>query len=45
MHLMHRVQSKDHRVANYEINQIFMSCFGDKMYILNNGYDGLAIGY
>ena len=22
-----------------------LSCFDDKIYILNNGYDGLALGY
>ena len=22
-----------------------LSCFDDKMYILNNGYDGLALAY
>ena len=24
---------------------ISLSCFDDKIYILNNGYDGLALGY
>ena len=43
-HLMHRIQSKDHRIGIYEISKISLSCFG-KIYIQNNGYDGLALGY
>ena len=23
----------------------FLSCFGDKIYILYNGYDGVGLGY
>ena len=42
---MNGVQSKDHRVGTYEINQISLSCFDDKIYIQNNGYDRLALGY
>ena len=30
---MNRIQSKDHRIANYEINKILLSCFDDKIYI------------
>ena len=44
-HSMNRVQSKDHRIGKYEINKISLSCFDDKIYIQNNGYDGLALGY
>ena len=40
-----RIQSKDNRIGTYEINKIFLSCFDDKIYILNNGYDKLALGY
>ena len=36
---------KDHRIAICEINKISLSCFDEKMYIQNNGYDGLALGY
>ena len=32
---MNSVQSKD-------FNEILLSCFDDKIYIQNNGYDGLA---
>ena len=40
-----RIQSKDHRIGIYEINKISLSCFDDKIYTQNNGYDGLALGY
>ena len=40
-----RIQSKHHRIGTYEINLIFLSCFNNKIYIENNGYDGLALGY
>ena len=42
---MNRVQSKDHKIGTYEINKISLSCFDDKIYIQNNGCDGLAVGY
>ena len=41
---MNRIQSKDHRIGTYEINNISLYCFDDKIYIQNNGYDGLALG-
>ena len=44
-HSMSRIQSKDHRIGTYEINKISLSCFDDKIYIQNNGCDGLALGY
>ena len=37
-----RVQSKDHRIGTYEINEVSLSCFDDKIYIQN---DGLALDY
>ena len=42
---MKKIQSKDHRTGTYEITKISLSCFNDKIYIQNNGYDGLALGY
>ena len=39
------IQCKNHKIGNYEINKISLSCFDDKICILNNGYDGLARGY
>ena len=44
-HSMNRTQSKYHRIGTYEINKILFSCFRDKIYTQNNGYDGLALGY
>ena len=44
MHSMHRIQSKDQRIGTYEIKKTSLFCFDDKIYILNNGYDGLALG-
>ena len=44
-HSMNRIQSKDRRIGTCEINKISLSCFDDKIYIPNNGYDGLALGY
>ena len=44
-HLMNRIQCKNHRIETYETNKISLSCFNDKIYIQNNGYDGLAIDY
>ena len=41
-HSVNRIQSKNHRIGTYEINKIF---FDDKIYVQNNGYDELAIGY
>ena len=42
---MNRIQSKDHRIGTYEANKISLSCFDDKIYMQNNGYDGLSLGY
>ena len=42
---MNRIQSKYHRIGTYEINKISFSCFDDKIFIQNNGYVGLALGY
>ena len=44
-HLTNGIQSKDHRTGTYEINKISFSCFDNKIYIQNNGYHGLAVGY
>ena len=42
---MNRIQIKYHKIETYEVNKISLSCFGDKTYIQNNGYDGLTLGY
>ena len=44
-HSMNRIQSKNQRTGSYEINKLSLSCFHDKIYIQNNGCDGLAFGY
>ena len=42
---MNRIQINDYRIGTYEIKKISLSCFDDKIYIENNGYDGLVLGY
>ena len=32
-------------MGTYEMNKVSLSCFDDKMYILNNEYDRLALAY
>ena len=44
-HSMNRIQIKDHGIGTYETNKTFLLYFDDKIYILNNGYDGLTLGY
>ena len=39
---MNRIQSK---TQEKKINKISLLFFEDKIYILNNGYDGLGLGY
>ena len=38
-HSINRIQSKNHKIGTNEVNKISLSCFDDKIYILNNGYD------
>ena len=42
-HSMNRIQIG--WIETYEINKISLSSFDDKIYIQDNGYDGLALGY
>ena len=44
-HLMNRIQCKGHKIATYEINKISLSYIDCKMYIQNNRYNGLILGY
>ena len=44
-HSMNKIQSEDHRIGTHKINKISLSYFDDKIYILNNGCDGLVLGY
>ena len=34
---MKRIQSKKHKLITYEIDEIFLSCFDDKRYVLDDG--------
>ena len=43
-HSMNRIQSKNYKTGIYEINKISLSSFNNQIYILNIGYDGLALG-
>ena len=40
---INRIQSRDHRIGTYEIKNISLSCFNDKIYIQINGYDELVL--
>ena len=42
---INRIHSKDFEIETYEINKISLSCFDGKIYIQNNGYDRLVLGY
>ena len=39
---MKRIQSKKHKLGNYEINKIPLSCFDNKRYVLDDGIRTLA---
>ena len=36
-HNMKRIQSRLHRIETFDVCKISMSCFDDKIYILDNG--------
>ena len=36
-HKMKRIQSKKHKLGVYEIDKIYLSCFEDNRYVLDNG--------
>ena len=38
---MNRIQNRNDKIGTYEIKKMSLSCLNDKIYILNNGYDGL----
>ena len=41
-HKMKRIQSKKHKLGTYEIDKISLSCFDDKIHVLDNGIYTLA---
>ena len=44
-HSVNRIQGKNHRIGTLETRKQILSCLDDKIYILNNGYDPLDLGY
>ena len=44
-HSVNRNQSKNYKKGKHEISKVSLSCFDDKIYIQNNGYNGLVLGY
>ena len=45
-HSINRIQSNDHRIRTYEINNFQqLSYFDDRICIQNNEYGRLALGY
>ena len=39
---MKRIQAKKHKIGTYEIGKISLSCFDDKIFILDDGIHTLA---
>ena len=39
---MERIQGKKHKMGTYEINKISLSCFEDKIFVLDDGIHTLA---
>ena len=37
-----RIQTKKHKIGRYEIDKIYLSCFDDKRYVLDDGVNTLA---
>ena len=44
-HKMKRISSERHDVGTYLLNQVNLSCFGDKRFILDDGINSLAYGH
>ena len=41
-HKMKRIQSKLHKIGSYDVCKIYLTCFEDKRYILDDGINSLA---
>ena len=39
---MKRIQAKKHKIGTYEIDKIYLSCFDDTKYVLDDGVNTLA---
>ena len=44
-HKTKTIRSQYHQLGSYEINKVSLSCFDDKRYILDNGYESYAHGH
>ena len=44
-HPMNRIWNTDHGIGTHGNNKVSLSCFDNKIYIQNNGYDGLVLDY
>ena len=42
---VNKTQNKDYEIGTYEINKISLSWVDDKIYILNDRYEKLALGF
>ena len=42
---MNRILRKNHKIESCRINKISLSRPDDRICVLKNGYDGLALGY
>ena len=40
---MNRIQAKKHKIGTYEIDEILLSCFDDKRFVLDDGIYTLLI--
>ena len=38
-HKMNRIQTNKHKIGTYEIDKISLSCFDDKRYVLDDGFN------
>ena len=41
-HKTKRIQRKKHKIVTYEVNKISLSCFDDKIFVLNDSIHTLA---
>ena len=39
---MKRIQSRLHKIGSYDVCKIYLTCFDDKRYILDDGINSLA---
>ena len=42
-HQMRRIQGKKHKLGTHEINKISLSCFDDKIFVLDDGIHTLRL--